>query len=69
MKIFALLLMLGMSAMSAVVVIITAINCDYLCECCNNYFLPFFVMFGFTAASGIALYSFILQWNQLFLKK
>ena len=46
------------AACAAVIVILTIINCEYFCVMTNSSFIPFIIIIGFTAISGIAFYVF-----------
>ena len=62
------LLMMVVSACAAVIVILTIINLDYFCYMTNSYFIPFIIILGFTAISGIAFYVFYKLWYSMFIK-
>ena len=61
-------LMMVVSACAAVIVILTIINLDYFCEMTNSSFIPFIIIIGFTAISGIAFYVFYKLWYSMFIK-
>lgn len=56
------------AACSAVIAILTIINCEYFCLMTNSYFIPFFIIIGFSAISGIAFYTFYKIWYEMFIK-
>ena len=56
------------AALAAVIAILTIINCDYFCLMTNSYFIPFIIIMGFTAISGIAFYVFYKIWYEMFIK-
>lgn len=60
-------LMMVVSACAAVIVILTVINLDYFCEMTDS-FIPFIIIIGFSAISGIAFYMFYKLWYQMFIK-
>nr|DAQ92249.1 MAG TPA: hypothetical protein [Crassvirales sp.] len=62
------LLMMVVSACAAVIVILTIINCEYFCVMTNSYFIPFIIIIGFSAISGIAFYVFYKLWYSMFIK-
>ena len=61
------ILMFIIAACSAVIVILTIINCEYFCLM-TNYFIPFIVIIGFSAVCGIATYMFYKMWYEMFIK-
>ena len=61
------ILMFIIAACAAVIVVLTIINCEYFCVM-TNYFIPFFVIIGFSAISGIAFYMFYKIWYEMFIK-
>ena len=62
------ILMFIIAALAAVIVVLTIINCDYFCLMTNSYFIPFIVIIGFTAISGIAFFAFYKIWYEMFIK-
>lgn len=56
------------AACSAVIVILTIINCEYFCVMTNSAFIPFIIIIGFTAISGIATCVFYKLWHEMFIK-
>ena len=56
------------STCAALIAILTIINCEYFCEMTNSYFIPFIVIIGFTAISGIAFYAFYKICYEMFIK-
>ena len=60
--------MLIISSCAAVITILTIINCEYFCVMTNSSFMPFIVIIGFTAISGIAFYAFYKIWYEMFIK-
>lgn len=60
--------MMIVSACAAVIVILTITNCDYFCLMTNSYFIPFIIIIGFTAISGIAFCVFYKLWYSMFIK-
>lgn len=62
------LLMMVVSACAAVIVILTIINLDYFCYMTNSCFIPFIIIMGFTAVSGISFYVFYKMWYSMFIK-
>lgn len=62
------LLMMVVSACAAVIVILTIINLDYFCVMTNSCFIPFIIIMGFTAVSGISFYVFYKMWYSMFIK-
>ena len=67
-KFIQCMLMMIISACAAVIVILTIINCDYFCLMTNSYFIPFIVIIGFSAISGIAYFAFYKIWYEMFIK-
>lgn len=61
-------LMMVVSACAAVIVILTIANCEYFCEMTNSYFIPFIIIIGFSAISGISFYVFYKLWYSMFIK-
>lgn len=53
---------------AAVIVVLTIINCGYFCEMTNSSFIPFIIIIGFSAISGIAYYGFYRIWYEMFIK-
>lgn len=62
------LLMFVVSACAAVIVILTIVDCDYFCYMTNSYFIPFIVIMGFSAISGISFWMFYKMWYEMFIK-
>lgn len=62
------ILMFIIAACSAVIVVLTIINCEYFCEMTNSSFIPFIIIIGFSAISGIAFYVFQKLWYEMFIK-
>lgn len=62
------ILMFIIAACAAVIVVLTIINCEYFCVMTNSYFIPFIVIIGFSAISGIAFYAFQKLWYEMFIK-
>ena len=62
------ILMFIIAACAAVIAILTIINCEYFCMMTNSYFIPFIVIIGFTAISGIACFAFYKIWYEMFIK-
>ena len=62
------ILMFIIAACAAVIVILTIINCEYFCEMTNSSFIPFIIIIGFTATSGVAFYVFQKLWYEMFIK-
>ena len=62
------ILMFIIAACAAVIVILTIINCEYFCIMTNSYFIPFIVIIGFSAISGIACFAFYKIWYEMFIK-
>lgn len=60
-------LMMVVSACAAVIVILTITNLDYFCEMTNS-FIPFIIIIGFSAISGISFYVFYKLWYSMFIK-
>ena len=60
--------MFVISACAAVIVILTIVNREYFCLMTNSYFIPFIVIIGFTAISGVAFYVFYKLWYTMFIK-
>lgn len=56
------------AACSAVIAILTIINCEYFCFMTNSYFIPFIIIIGFSFVSGIAFYVFYKLWYTMFIK-
>ena len=56
------------SACAAVIVVLTIINCEYFCAMTNSSFIPFIIIIGFSAISGIAFYVFYKLWYTMFIK-
>ena len=56
------------SVCAAFIAILTIINCEYFCAMTNSYFIPFIVIIGFTAVSGIAFFAFYKIWYEMFIK-
>lgn len=67
-KFFQSILIFIIAVCAAVIVILTIINCDYFCLMTNSYFIPFFVIIGFSAISGIACFAFYKLWYEMFIK-
>ena len=61
-------LMMVVSACAAVIVILTIDNLDYFCEMTDSYFIPFIIIIGFSAISGISFYVFYKLWYSMFIK-
>lgn len=61
-------LMMVVSACAAVIVILTVINLDYFCEMTDSSFIPFIIIIGFSAISGISFYMFYKLWFEMFIK-
>lgn len=61
------ILMFIIATCAAVIVVLTIINIEYFCVM-TNYFIPFIVIIGFSAISGIALYTFYKLWYEMFVK-
>ena len=62
------ILMFVIAACAAVITILTIINCDYFCLMTNSSFIPFIIIIGFTAISGIAFFTFYKIWYKMFIK-
>lgn len=62
------MLMFIIAACAAVIVVLTIINCEYFCVMTNSSFIPFIIIIGFTAISGIAFYAFQKIWYEMFIK-
>lgn len=62
------ILMFIIAACTAVIVVLTIINCDYFCVMTNSYFIPFIIIIGFSAISGIACFAFYKLWYEMFIK-
>ena len=62
------ILMFIIAACAAVIVVLTIINCEYFCEMTNSSFIPFIIIIGFSAISGIAFYVFQKLWYEMFIK-
>ena len=56
------------SVCAAFIAILTIIYCEYFCLMTNSYFIPFIVIIGFAAISGIAFYAFYKIWYEMFIK-
>lgn len=56
------------AACAAAIVVLTIINCEYFCLMTNSYFIPFIIIIGFSAISGIACFAFYKIWYELFIK-
>lgn len=56
------------AACSAVIVVLTIINCEYFCVMTNSAFIPFIIIIGFAAISGIACFAFYKIWYDMFIK-
>lgn len=67
-KFIQIILMLVVTICAALIVILTIINCKYFCVMTNSYFIPFIVIIGFTAISGIACFAFYKIWYEMFIK-
>lgn len=67
-KFFQSILMFIIAACAAVIVVLTIINCEYFCVMTNSYFIPFIIIIGFSAVSGIAFYTFYKLWYEMFIK-
>lgn len=67
-KFFQSILMFIIAVCAAVIVILTIINCEYFCLMTNSYFIPFIVIIGFSAISGIACFAFYKIWYEMFIK-
>lgn len=67
MKMIALMLLMVAASMSAVMVILTITNIEYLIVVSNVY-IPLLIIYGFTTAFGIATYVFVKGWNKMFLR-
>lgn len=61
------ILMFIIATCAAVIVVLTIINIEYFCVM-TNYFIPFIVIIGFSAISGIAFYVFQKLWYEMFIK-
>ena len=62
------ILMLIVSSCAAVITTLTIINYEYFCLMSNSSFIPFVVIIGFTAISGIAFFAFYKIWYEMFIK-
>lgn len=62
------ILMFIISSCAAVIAILTIINCEYFCVMTNSSFIPFIIIIGFSAVSGIAFYVFQKLWYEMFIK-
>lgn len=62
------ILMFIIAACAAVIVVLTIINIEYFCVMTDSRFIPFIVIIGFTAISGIAFYAFQKLWYEMFIK-
>lgn len=62
------ILMFIIAACSAVIVVLTIINCEYFCVMTNSAFIPFIIIIGFAAISGIACFAFYKIWYEMFIK-
>lgn len=62
------ILMFIIAACSAVIVVLTIINCEYFCLMTNSSFIPFIIIIGFAAISGVAFYVFQKLWYEMFIK-
>ena len=62
------ILMFIIAACAAAIVVLTIINCEYFCEMTNSAFIPFIIIIGFAAISGIAFYVFQKIWYEMFIK-
>ena len=62
------ILMFIIASLAAVIVVLTIINCEYFCVMTNSYFIPFIVIIGFTAISGIGFFAFYKIWYEMFIK-
>lgn len=62
------ILMFIIAACSAVITILTIINCEYFCIMTNSAFIPFIIIIGFAAISGIACFAFYKIWYEMFIK-
>ena len=60
--------MFVIAACAAVIAILTIINCEYFCLMTNSSFIPFIIIIGFTAISGIAFFAFYKIWYTMFIK-
>ena len=60
--------MLIVSSCAAVITTLTIINYEYFCLMSNSSFIPFVVIIGFTAISGIAFFAFYKIWYEMFIK-
>ena len=56
------------AACAAVIAILTMINCEYFSLMTNSSFIPFIIIIGFTAISGIAFFVFQKIWYEMFIK-
>lgn len=62
------ILMFIIAACAAVIVVLTIINCEYFCEMTNSSFIPFIIIIGFSAITGIAFFAFYKMWYTMFIK-
>ena len=62
------ILMCIIAACAAANVVLTIINCEYFCVMTNSSFIPFIIIIGFAAISGIAFYAFQKIWYEMFIK-
>ena len=60
--------MLMISSCAAVITILTIINYEYFCLMTNSGLIPFIVIIGFTAISGIGFFAFYKIWYEMFIK-
>ena len=62
------ILMFIIAACADVIVVLTIINYEYFCQMTNSYFIPFLIIIGFSAISGIAFFVFQKLWYEMFIK-
>lgn len=67
-KFMQTILMLVVTTCAAVIVILTITNCEYFCAMTDSYFIPFIIIFGFSAITCIGIWMFVKLWNSMFLK-
>ena len=67
-KFIQIILMLVITICAAIIVILTITNLNYFCVMTDSYFIPFIIIFGFSAVGGIAFYAFYKLWYSMFIK-
>lgn len=67
-KFIQIILMLVVTICSTIIVILTITNLNYFCVMTDSYFIPFIIIFCFSAITCIGIWMFIKLWNSMFLK-